>query len=406
MFTALAPNQTWDDVMLALKVLISPWRWFGGSERQQLKNSAKSLLNSKHVIFFDSGRTALFSILQSLALQPGDEVLTQAFTCVAVPNSIIWAGGTPVYVDCKLENFTMSVKDLSEKITPRSKVLIIQHTFGHVADVEKLVRVAREHNLYVIEDCAHSLGSMIDGQNAGTFGDASFFSFGRDKAISSVFGGMISTNDSNLADNLESIEKQFPNASFFWVFQQLVYIPIMHIVRETYDFGVGKSLLSLVKKLKIISKPVYKEEHTGLKPKFVFHKFSNALAILALHQFSKLGHTVQHRRKISEIYEKAFDDSAFIKPKTSKEESLLRYTVSHIRAHYILRLMAKKGIYLGNWYTSVLAPQDVDLDLAKYLKGSCPNAEKLSQSTLNLPTDVHITDRDAANLVTLLKSCL
>ena len=121
------------------------------------------------------------------AIGEGDEVLVQAFTCVAVPNSVLWAQATPVYADI---DATLNIDpiDVEKKITNRTKAIIVQHTFGIPADMDALVALAKKHNILLIEDCAHSLGATYKGKKVGTFGDAAFFSFGRDKVVSSVFG--------------------------------------------------------------------------------------------------------------------------------------------------------------------------------------------------------------------------
>src|SRR3989338_8909480 len=121
-FTALAPNFQKDDAWLAFKLLFQPWRWKKGADLNKFGDW----------ILFDSGRTGLEAILKCAGIGAGDEVLLQAFTCVAVPNSVLWAGAKPVYVDCN-ENFTMSVEDLKKKINPRCKAIIVQHTFGNIA---------------------------------------------------------------------------------------------------------------------------------------------------------------------------------------------------------------------------------------------------------------------------------
>jgi len=149
-FTSLSPNTEADDIFLALKILISPWLWVKGRAVKELENTFKQWLGVKYVFAFSSGRTCLYVILSSLGLSKNDEVLLQAYTCVAVPNSIIWAGAKPVYVDCEETIFNMSVEDLKKKITPKSKALIIQHTFGRPTKIDQLMAAAKENNLQII----------------------------------------------------------------------------------------------------------------------------------------------------------------------------------------------------------------------------------------------------------------
>lgn len=234
-FTALAPNVESDDAVLALKLLFAPWKWKRGSATAELADTLKKRLDVPFVELFETGRTGLEATIRCLGLGRDDEVLLQAFTCVAVPNAVIWGGAKPVYVDCTSEDYTMSVDDLVSKITPRSKAIIVQHTFGTIANIDGILKIAREHHLIVIEDCAHGLQSLQ--------GDVSFFSFGRDKSLSSVFGGAVATRDQVLAQKLTTLRGALPQANYFWIKRQLFYPVFMHAVRQTFDIGIGRVLL-------------------------------------------------------------------------------------------------------------------------------------------------------------------
>ncbi len=163
-FTSLSPNTEPDDISLAFKLRLFPsFRKKTLGSRSRLEHSISTYVPLPHAFAFDSGRTSLFAILSALNLSSTDEVLLQTYTCVAVPEPILWVGSKPVYVD-SLDDFTMDPKDLEQKITSKSRVLIIQHTFGTPAHLEELLLIARRHNLFVIEDCAHALGAEYKGK--------------------------------------------------------------------------------------------------------------------------------------------------------------------------------------------------------------------------------------------------
>jgi len=204
-FTALSPNTEVDDVLLAFKLLFSPWAWKKGDSSLCLEKIFSEWIGVNHCFTFESGRTGLYAILKSLNLSSDDEVLLQAYTCVAVVEPILWNNVKPVFVDIDSESLNTSGIDLEKKITSKSKVLIIQHTFGNPADLDELLKIAKKYNLFVIEDCAHAMGAEHKGKKVGTYGDASFFSFGRDKVISSVFGGIVMTNNETIAASLRNI---------------------------------------------------------------------------------------------------------------------------------------------------------------------------------------------------------
>lgn len=169
-FVSISPNSQGDDMRAALKLLFSPWKWIEGGAVGQFTEAFKKYLGMKSVFIFNSGRTSLYAILRSIDLKSSDEVLVQGFTCAAAVDPILWVGAKPVYVDIETGTYNMSPSDLQKKITRNSKVLVIQHTFGFPAKLDELVRIAKEHNLVVVEDVAHSLGAEYKNRKLGTFG--------------------------------------------------------------------------------------------------------------------------------------------------------------------------------------------------------------------------------------------
>ena len=108
---------------------------------------------------FWKGRVALYAILESLGIGPGDEVIMPGFTCVVVPNAVLYRGAIPIYVDIEETSFTMDVRDIEQKITSRTRAIIVQHTYGIPAEMDAIMAVAAQAGVAVIEDCAHALGS-------------------------------------------------------------------------------------------------------------------------------------------------------------------------------------------------------------------------------------------------------
>jgi len=403
-FTSLAPNTESDDVRLAARLLLTPWSWQHGSARKDLEAAFRTWLELPYAYAFESGRTALYAILSSLDLKSDDEVLLQAFTCVAVPGPILWAGAKPVYVDVDEKSLTMSPEDLARKITPKSRVLLIQHTFGQAADLSALIALAKKHELFVIEDCAHTIDNVYHEKPLGAHGDAAIFSFGRDKAISSVFGGMAVTKREDIGKRVAIFQRSCPLPSRAWIAQQLFHPLIAMLVKTTYDtLALGKIIFAIAKRLGLLSKTVYPAEKTGGKPPFAFKQFPEALARLAIHQFHKRDRFNEHRMHISKIYQRELDPRiSACSFSTGAPPPLLRYP---IRAAHPLRLeeaAARERILLGDWYTQPLAPTGVNEERLSYVRGSCPVAETLAAEILNLPTDIHVTSEDALRIIACL----
>ena len=153
---SLSPNLEPDDVFLALRWLSSPFSWTGKKNQEKLKESLQQLFPQTQAIFlFNAGRSALMLGLKALNLPPGSKILLQAFTCSTVPNAILWNNLTPEYLDIQKEDFNLNPDILPQN--PVAKALIVQHTFGQPANMEKITAYCQKKKLYLIEDGAHSV---------------------------------------------------------------------------------------------------------------------------------------------------------------------------------------------------------------------------------------------------------
>jgi len=401
-FTSLAPNTQADDALYALRLLFQPWRWRRGSAAKELETRVSARIGVPYAISTESGRSALYTLLVAAGIKEGDEVLVQSYTCVAAVAPILWVGATPVYVDVDA-TLTMSAADFEKKVTSRAKAVIIQHTFGVPANLTGLLALATTHSLFVIEDCAHALGSAFSGKPLGSFGDAAFFSFGRDKSISGVFGGMVVTKHADLAQKISNIVSEYPLPGYIWIKRQLLHPIIFSLARATYHFG-GALLIMLTKHLRITSKVVYPEERAGKLPPFAKQKMANALALLILHQLTKLDVFTAHRKRIGDIYEKMLPPSLNrqLTNQAADQSSRLRYTIQVPNPLELHRCAKEKGISLGDWYDTGIAPRGVSYEAIGYNPHLCPNAEQYASHSINLPTDIHICDADAIRISNLI----
>lgn len=404
--TSLSPNTDSSDALRAFKLLFRPWKWVNGNATKTLENKLKEYFKVRDAYGIVSARWGIYLTLKSLNLPENSEVLLQAFTCVSVPGPVLWANLKPVYVDILENELNMNPADLEKKITEKSKVLIIQHTFGNPARMKELLEIARRYNLIVIEDSAHTIGGKYDGELLGTFGDAAVLSFGRDKAISGVFGGAILVNNPEKFPNLNNEFLSLPNAKKGFVLQQLLH-PILFefcIKPFYFFFGIGKIKLVIAQKLKVVSKALASREKSGDKPIFPNSKLPNALAALALAQFNKIGIFNQKRKEIASFYARELEDSGVTLPEfpENSEPALLRYSIQTSKASETKIKARKEKMLLGDWY-EVVAPKGTDLDAINYRRGSCPTAEKVAQRILNLPTYPKMTKEMAEKVVKFIK---
>ncbi|MCZ2846120.1 MAG: aminotransferase class V-fold PLP-dependent enzyme [Candidatus Bathyarchaeota archaeon] len=410
--TTFSPNTEPDDISRALSVLLSPWRWKKGKEVQELEGKLREYLGIKYATAFNSGRSSLMAILKSLDLKKGDEILIQAFTCKVAVNPILWQEARPIFVDID-KHLNLDPKDLERKITNRSKAVMVQHTFGWPAQINEIQSICRKNNLFLIEDCAHSLGAKYRGKLVGTFGDAAFFSFGRDKVISSIHGGMAVTNSEKIAQKLREFQKSIPFPRRTWILQQILHPLCFAVCLPIYSlFDLGKGILYLKKVFHILSPSVYHEEKMGRKVSHFPKKLPNALAILALNQLQKLERLNQHRREIVNFYKedlskwKQQGKFRFLQSPLAEGDRkavFMRFPMIFEKSEAILEAAKRKNIFLDDgWRGTPIIPKDVSMDNIGYIRGSCPQVEDFIEAIINLPTSINISQKEAREITSLL----
>jgi len=179
--------------------------YLGGRNVASAEKALAEYLQVKHVVLVNSGTAALYSALLALGVGDGDEVLLPSFTFVATANAALAVGAKPVFVDISLEDYSIDPEDLRSKITPKCKAIIPVHLYGYPADMDRVLEIARKHNIFVIEDAAQSLGATYRSKQTGTLGDIGCFSFYPSKVITCGEGGAVVTDNDELADRIRMI---------------------------------------------------------------------------------------------------------------------------------------------------------------------------------------------------------
>jgi perosamine synthetase len=180
---------------------------------EQLETKIAEYIGVKHAIAVSNGTASMHIALKLLNITSGDEVIIPALSYVATANVVELVGAKPVFVDIDLDTFNMSTKNIEKAITPRTKAIMPVHEFGLAADIEKIVELARKHDLYVIEDAACALGAKQHGVYTGKLGDMGSFSFHPRKAITSGEGGMITTDSDDFARKCRILRNHGVDAS-------------------------------------------------------------------------------------------------------------------------------------------------------------------------------------------------
>lgn len=189
-----------------LDALESGWVSSAGKYIQEFEEAFARYLGVKHAVTTTSGTSALHLALAALSIGPGDEVIVPNFTMIASAFAVLYTGAKPVFVDVDPEIFTLDPSKLAAAVTPRTKAIMPVHIYGHPADMDPILSLARERHIAVIEDAAEAHGAEYKGRLCGTMGQVNAFSFYGNKIITTGEGGMVVTDDDAVAARVRSLK--------------------------------------------------------------------------------------------------------------------------------------------------------------------------------------------------------
>jgi len=185
-----------------LRVVRSRWLSMG-EETQNFEKEFAEFTGAKHALAVTNATAALHMACMAVDLGPGDEVIVPSLTFVATANAVRYTGATPVFADVESENWlTISPASIEKCITEKTRAILIVHYAGYPCDMPAIQAIAKKHNLAILEDSAHTIGSYLDGRHLGTLGEVGCFSFFSNKNMTTGEGGMVTTNDDALAEKL------------------------------------------------------------------------------------------------------------------------------------------------------------------------------------------------------------
>jgi len=178
--------------------------FIGGEEVQNFEKEMEGFLDAKYAVGLNSGTDALYLALRALNIGKGDEVITTPFTFIATAEVIVACGAKPVFIDIDPTTFNINVSKIEKVITKNTKAIIPVHLYGRVANMDMILKIAKKHNLFIIEDCAQSIGAKYNNRFCGTIGDIGCFSFFPTKNLGAYGdGGMIVTNDDEINQKIQ-----------------------------------------------------------------------------------------------------------------------------------------------------------------------------------------------------------
>ncbi len=323
------------------------------------------LTGVKHAIAVNNGTTSLVASLQAFDLEPGDEVVTSPFTFAATLNAILEAGATVRFADISEDDFNVDPDSVAAQITDRTRVLLPVHLYGQIADMGRLMPIAEKHDLRVLEDAAQAHGSTQDGKAAGSFGVGSF-SFYATKNITTGEGGIITTDDDELAERLRILRNQGMRARYEYVMRGHNY------------------------------------------------RMTDLQAALGIPQIARYGETVSQRGKnAAHLSAGLAGVPGLITPKEmpGRRHVWHQYTVrvtpeAPISRDEFVAQLTEAGIGAGVYYPHLVHDYDAYRTLPNVVIDDTPVAARIAREAVSLPVHTHLTPAQLDEIVSTTRRLL
>ncbi len=347
-----------EDEIQAVSEVIKSGMLAHGSVVEEFEREFAKYLGVPYLLTVSNGTIALYVALKALGVGGNDEVIVPDFTFFATASTVVLAGATPVFADIDLETYTLDPASVEELITDRTKAIVVVHLYGHPAKMDEILRIAREHGLYVIEDCAQSHGAEYRGVKTGSIGDAGAFSFYATKNLTMGEGGAISTKSKDIAD----------------------------FVRLYRNHGQTKR---------------YYHEVIGWN-----FRITNIQAAIGLQQLRKLDQMNSRRREIAKLYRDELGGIESLRLPVEKpwaKHVYHQFTVwveGDGTRDRLAEYLMEHGVQVGIHYPRPLHTQPA---LRKYFRTPCPNAENASTHVLSLPMHPGLSEEDVLTVTKLVK---
>lgn len=353
--------------------------WIGtGPKVQRFEEDFKNYINVKNAVAVSSCTAGLHLSILALDLKPGDEVIVPAMTFVATSNAVIHAGAKPVLCDVDKYKMTIDIDDLRKKITKKTKAVIPVHFAGRACDIASILKIAKEHNLKIIHDAAHAIETEFNGKKIGTYNDISSYSFYVTKNVVTGEGGMITTNNNDLAAKIK-----------IWALHGMD----KHAWNRYSDKGF---------KHYDVFYPGYKYNMTDIQ------------ASLGIHQLAKVERNYKRRVEIWNRYKKELKNIPLILPPEPELNTkhgmhlfivLLNLEDVKITRDELIAKLHKMNIGTGVHYRA-LHFHPYYKKAFGYKRGGFPNSEYISDRTISLPFSAKLKDEDVGDVVNALKEIL
>lgn len=360
------------------------------------------------IFFYWKGRVALYALLKAMGVGPGDEVIVQGFTCIVVPNAIIYLGATPIYADIDTDTYNLNMKSLRSKISEKTKVIICQNTFGLSSNLEEISLITKDcterygHTVYSIEDCTHGFGGKYKGKPNGISCDASFFSTQWSKPFSTGLGGFCAVHNETIKQALVEINGELLQPGFLEQAELKLMYSIRKLLVNDVTYWPMVRLYRWMSRHNIVLGSSSGEETSGIKMPKEYFKAQSAVqfskGIRSLKKLEKLNRLRRNNALAYTDYLKS-RNKHYVSHELFADHIFIRYPLLVNDRTRFREEAERKKIILGEWFEAPIYPTSGDLSEWKLDTEQLPNAMYVCEHIVNLPTET----KDPGKVISFLK---
>lgn len=360
MHIALAqPQLTGNEYKYLMDAFLSTWISSTGKYVTLFEENFSKYCGVKYGVAVSNGTAALHLALSALGIREGDEVIVPDITFAATINAVIHTGAKPVIVDIEEDSWCMNPDEFEKAITPNTKAVIPVHIYGQPCDMGRICKIARNHRLYIVEDCAEAHGAEWNGRRVGSFGVISCFSFYGNKVITTGEGGMCITDSEELNEK-------------------------MRLLR---DHGMSREKR-------------YYHEVMGFN-----YRMTNMQAAIGVAQLERIGDILEWRRRLEAQYREEFSRTDGIAMQRNDLQGrnkivwLVSILVAESQRNKILEILKENRIDARRFFVPLS-----EMEIYRKYARECRQSRKISKMGLNLPTTYEIAGKDVKKIVDLIMS--
>jgi len=375
-----------------LSKFIGAWceDFYGGEKVQEFEKKWSKMFDAKHTISVNSNSSGIAAALGACGIGLDDEVIVSPYSMSISATAPLVYNATPVFCDLNTDNYGFDLEHLKSLINKNTKVIIVVHIFGIPSDMDEILKIAKEHNLYVIEDCAQAPLATYKGKKVGTLGDIGIFSLNYHKHIHTGEGGMCTTNNDKLATKMQLIRNHAESVVEAKGETDLVNMLGFNFRITELQAAIG---IEQLKKLEneVILRQKYAKMYNEALDKYPFIKVNNFQDRQSAHYIQ----VFEFDEEIAGICRDKFIEAihAELEPVEGREGEGVPIYQGYVKPVYLLPLFQQKQAYNKEDFCFK--------DTISYEKGICPNVEKLYNQTLweHDLTRAPLTEKDIEDVI-------